>query len=137
MHLNEGIELALSVPSTYLHVCGLLQRSYLHLLAADRQQALDDLGQGLRLMKEQGYSYFWSWEPVMMTRLLSEAVAAGIETEFAKVLARKRLRLAINAEGKFVPLLQITLLDKFGIMQGRKRFLPSMTSPPPSDRSSA
>ena len=122
-NLDEGIGLALSVPSPYLHVCGLMQRSYLNFLRSGREQALKDLNQGLRLMRKHGYSYFWGWEPVMMNRLLSEAVASGIETEFAKVLAWKRLRLAFGGNGERIPLLQITLLDKFCIAQrGKKLF---------------
>ena len=118
--LEEGIALARSVPSPYLHVCGLFQRSYLALLMEDKASALEDLRQGLSLMKRHKYSFFWGWEPVMMTRLLSESVAAGIEKEFSMSLARNRLRLAFADNGTVIPLLQITLLDTFSIRQGGK-----------------
>ena len=72
-------------------------------------------------MKTHDYSFFWSWEPVMMTRLLGEAVAAGIEKKFAADLARRRLQLAFADDGERIPLLQITLLDKFSIVQEGKQ----------------
>ena len=118
--LRDGIDLALSVPSPYLHVCGLFHRGYLALLLEDRASALDDLRQGLSLMKRHGYSCFWSWEPVMMTRLFSESIAAGIEKEFVMSLARKRLQLSFSASGAIIPLLRFTLLDNFSISQGKE-----------------
>jgi LuxR family transcriptional regulator, maltose regulon positive regulatory protein len=121
--LAKGVESAVSLPSPYLHACGLLHRSYLRLLSDDRASALQDLRDGLSLMKEHDYKYFWSWEPVMMTRLLSECIAAGIEKEFVTNLARKRLGIALAADGTIIPLLQITLLDNFSISQGKNQLL--------------
>jgi LuxR family transcriptional regulator, maltose regulon positive regulatory protein len=117
--LEDGIRIALSVPSPYLHVCGLLHRSYLALLSSDKVSGLEDLRHGLSLMKKHKYSCFWSWEPVMMTRLLSESILAGIEKEFVTTLARYRLRLAFSKSGALIPLLQVTLLDNFSIVQGK------------------
>ena len=119
--LDEAVNLATALPSPYLHACGLLHRSYLNLLSSDRDSALQDLRKGLALMKRHGYRYFWSWEPVMMTRLLSEGIAAGIEKEFVTDLARKRLRIAFSDTGAIIPELQITLLDTFTISEGEKR----------------
>lgn len=134
--LEDGINLAVSVPSPYLHVCGLFHRAYLVLLLEDRVSALKDLRQGLSLMKRHKYSCFWSWEPVMMTRLFSEAVAAGIEKEFVMGLARKRLRLAFSDSGAVIPLLRVTLLDNFSISQGKNSSSISTISPFPNGRSS-
>ena len=117
--LEDGIRIAVSVPSPYLYACGLLHRSYLALLSSDKVSALEDLRHGLSLMKKHKYSCFWSWEPVMMTRLLSESIVAGIEKEFVTTLARKRLRLAFSKSGTLIPLLQVTLLDNFSIVQGK------------------
>ncbi len=117
--LEGGIKLAKSIPSPYLHACGLFHRSYLGFLSSHKASALEDLRKGLSMLKKHTYSYFWSWEPVMMTRLLSESMAAGIEKEFVTNLAGSRLRLAFS--NRAVPLLQITLLDTFSISQGKKR----------------
>jgi len=121
--LEKGVESAETLPSPYLHACGLLHRSYLHLLLDDKSSALPDLQEGLSLMKKHNYSCFWSWEPVMMTRLLSESIAAGIEKEFVTDLARKRLRLTFSDDGTIIPLLQFTLLDNFSISQGKNQIL--------------
>ena len=112
--------MATFIPSPYLHACGLLHRSYLGLLSSDQTSALEDLRKGLGLMKVHKYSNFWSWEPVMMTRLLSVSMAAGIEKEFVTDLARKRLRIAFSDHGEILPLLQITLLDHFNIIHQKK-----------------
>ncbi len=119
--LEDGLASARSLPSPYLQACGLLHRGYLHLLLDDRVSALQDLRKGLSLMKKHGYDFFWSWEPVMMMRLFSEGIAAGIEKKFVTDLARKRLRLAFSEKGDILPLLQITLLDTFSISQGKKQ----------------
>jgi LuxR family transcriptional regulator, maltose regulon positive regulatory protein len=117
--LEHGIRMAASIPSPYLHACGLLHRSYLDLLCSDQKSALANLREGLSMMKKHNYSHFWSWEPVMMTRLLSMSMAAGIEKEFVATLARKRLRLAFSDNGTLIPLLRIQLLDNFSIIHGK------------------
>ncbi len=117
--LEKGVESSITLPSPYLHVCGLMHRSYLHLILGDKSSALSDLSEGLSLMKKHSYSYFWSWEPVMMTRLLHESFTAGIEKEFVSNLARKRLQLTFANDGTIIPLLQFTLLDNFAISLGK------------------
>ncbi len=117
--LDNGVKSAQSLPSPYLHACALLHRSYLHLLKGDKTSAHKDLSRGLLQMKEHDYNYFWSWEPVMMTRLFSESISAGIEKEFVLNLARKRLRIAFADDGTIIPLLQINLLDNFSINLGK------------------
>ena len=119
--LNEAVNLATALPSPYLHACGLLHRGYLSLLTLDRDPALRDLRQGLSLMKRHGYRYFWSWEPVMMTRLLGAGFAAGIEKEFITSLARERLGISFSDDGANIPLLRISLLDAFSISAGGKQ----------------
>jgi LuxR family transcriptional regulator, maltose regulon positive regulatory protein len=114
--LEDGIKMAASVPSPYLHACGLLHRSYLGLICLNETSALEDLREGLSIMKKYKYSHFWSWEPVMMTRLLSLGMAAGVEKDFVANLACKRLRLAFSDDGTLIPLLQIKLLDNFSII---------------------
>lgn len=119
--LEEGIAAAETMPSPYLLACGLCHRSYLHLLRSDKDRALEDVGRALSLMKQHDYNYFWSWEPVMMTRLLGEGFAAGIEKEFIAGLARKRLRIAFFDDGTIIPLLQVKILDAFSISDGQSQ----------------
>ncbi len=119
--LDKGIASAESLPCPYLFVCGLLHRAYLKLLSSEKASALLDLASALSLMKEYGYRYFWSWDPEMMTRLFSECVIEKLETEFVSTLARERLGLAFSDDGGVIPLLQISLLDKFSISQDENR----------------
>jgi DNA-binding SARP family transcriptional activator len=74
-------------------------------------------------MKINGYSHFWSWEPTMMTRLLSLAVQRDIEKSFAQGLAKSRLHLNFRDDGEPVSLLQFTLLDNFELRMAGKTLM--------------
>ncbi len=116
--LNSALERSDLIPSTFLTICGLVQRSYYKLHAYDAETALDDLETALSLMKNNGYTHFWGWEPVMMGRLLSIAVRFEIEKSFAQMLARERLKINFNGDGEPVTLLNFCLLDRFQISLG-------------------
>lgn len=111
--LERGLAISQSIPSTYLTICALLNRSYLKYVSESPETCIDDLEAGLSLMKMNGYDHFWSWEPVIMTQLLGFAVKRDIEKSFAQGLARKRLHLNFSVEGESIPLLKFTLLDSF------------------------
>lgn len=113
IHLEKGLEIAGSIPSTYLIICGLLNRSYTKLMNDNPEAALEDLEAGLSIMKINGYNHFWSWEPTMMTKLLGLAVQRDIEHYFAINLAKGRLQLNFSEQGDPIPLLKFTLLDSF------------------------
>ncbi len=121
--LEKGLELARSIPSAFLTLCALMNTSYFKYEYESPEAALKDLESGLSLMKNSGYDHFWSWEPVMMTNLLSLAVKKGIEKDFAQSLARKRLGIIFSDDGKPVPLLKFTLLDSFELSMGKKSLL--------------
>lgn len=116
--LNVALALSEAIPSTFLSICALLQRSYYKLAAVDAETALDDLEAGLTLMKNSGYTHFWGWEPVMMSRLLATAVRFDIEKSFAQMLARERLLLNFSDDGEPVTLLYFSLLDHFQLSLG-------------------
>ncbi len=111
--IEKGLSIAQSIPSTYLTICALFNRSYLKHISQTPEACLDDLEAGLSLMKINGYDHFWSWEPVMMTKLLGFAVKKDIEKSFAQTLARKRLHISFSDDGTPIPLLKFTLLDSF------------------------
>lgn len=111
--LQKGLEITQSIPSTYLNICALLNLSHLKFESESPDAALKDLEAGLALMKINGYDHFWSWEPVMMTKLLSLAVHRDIEKSFAQTLARARLSHNFSDEGQPLPLLKFTLLNGF------------------------
>lgn len=118
--LEKGLAIAQSMPSTYLTICALFNMSYSKYMARGEEEAVGDLEAGLSLMKINGYNHFWSWEPVMMTELLSLAVKRDIEKSFAQALARARLRLNFSDTGKSLPLLKFTLMDNFEISMAGK-----------------
>ncbi len=118
--LERGLSISQTIPSTYLIITGLLNLSFLKYETEGPEAALDDLEAGLSLMKINGFSHFWTWEPEMMTKLLSCAVHRDIEKDFARSLARERLNINFSDEGDKLPLLKFTLLDSFEISAGGK-----------------
>lgn len=128
--LEEGLTGSETIPSTYLTICALFNLSFLKLEEEGPEAALNDLEAGLSLMKINGYNHFWSWEPVMMTKLLSIAVNRDIEKSFAQELAKERLHINFSDEGEIFPLLKFTLLDSFEIsMSGKILLLAKDLSP--------
>lgn len=113
--LEKGLTIAQSIPSTYLLICAHFNTSYCKFLSSDVDAAIENLAAGLSLMKINGYNYFWSFEPVMMTELLALAVQRDIEKSFAQALARTRLHLNFSDTGKPLPLLKFTLMNTFEI----------------------
>lgn len=113
--LEKALAIAQSIPSAYLMICACFNMSYCKYLAVGVDAAVEDLEAGLSLMKINGYNHFWSFEPVMMTELLSLAVQRDIEKSFAKALARTRLHLNFSDTGKPLPLLKFTLMNTFEI----------------------
>ena len=113
--LERGLAIAQTIPSTYLIICALLNLSHCRYEAAGAEAAVEFLGTGLGLMKVNGYTHFWSWEPAMMTKLLTLAVKCNIEKSFAQALARDRLHLGFSDDGDPVPLLKFSLMDRFEV----------------------
>lgn len=120
LFLERALSVSQNIPSTYLTIAGLFNLSYLKYMSDGPESALDSLEAGLSLMKINGYDYFWSWEPKMMSKLLSCAVERDIEKSFAKTLSRNRLNLNFSDEGEELPLLKFTLLDNFEISYAGK-----------------
>jgi len=121
--LERGLAIAQSIPSTFLTICALMNRSYFKYTSETPEAAVDDLEAGLSLMKISGYDHFWSWEPIMMTTLLGFAVKRDIEKNFAQSIAQKRLNINFSDDGEPIPLLKFTLLDNFELsMKGEVLF---------------
>ncbi len=113
--LEKALTISQSIPSTYLVVCALFNLSYLKYKTAGADAAFDDLKRGLSLMSINDYTHFWTWEPVMMTELLSLAVRNNIEESFCEKLARTHLDMTFSDRGNALLLLHFTLLDSFQI----------------------
>jgi len=122
-NLEKGSALARSIPSTFLTLCALINTSYFKYESETPDAALEDMEAGLSLMKTSGYDHFWSWEPVMMTKLLALAVKRDKEKSFARSLAQQHLSINFSDQGVPIPLLRFTLLDSFELSVGGKTFL--------------
>jgi len=116
----QALKLAESIPSPYLQSCCLMQRSFFKLRAYGEQSALPDLEKGLSLMRSNDYDHFWSWEPNGMRELLALAVSKAIEIDFARKLARQRLKVYIEDDGAITPLLRFTILNGFHLSIGKE-----------------
>ncbi|MEE4135087.1 MAG: BTAD domain-containing putative transcriptional regulator [Desulforhopalus sp.] len=111
--LDRSLAIAETIPSTYLLICALFNRSYLKYQTEGSDAALEDLESGLVMMKINGYNHFWTWEPKMMTTLLALAVSRDIQKVFARELAGQRLQVNFSSDGTPIPLLRFTLMDSF------------------------
>ena len=127
---EQGLEEAQSIRSHYFLACTHLNRSYHKLVTTGPESAFDDLRTGLALMRMHQIEHFWTWEPAMMTRLLSLAAANDIEKDFVTSLAQKKLDISLSDAGHVMPQLHFFLLDHFHIsLGGRTLFQASNFSP--------
>ncbi|WP_233189330.1 BTAD domain-containing putative transcriptional regulator [Geothermobacter hydrogeniphilus] len=115
--LDQGIEAARQMPTEYLEACGLLHRASVHLGRDAESQAVEDIANGMRLMRQNSYRHFWGWSSAAMADIFSLAVARAIEPDYVRSLAAERLDCAVLDDGSLVPLLQIETLGCFRIRQ--------------------
>ncbi|HFQ90569.1 MAG TPA: hypothetical protein ENK27_10890, partial [Desulfobulbus sp.] len=120
--LSSGIEKAEQMPSDYLLAAGLMHRAWLHLARQDMAGMEQDLARGLSLMRDNGFTFFWSWEPGFMGDLLARAMDSDL-APFADRLARERLDLFFDSSGAPCPLLSISMLGGFRIAHGSRTLL--------------
>ncbi len=123
--LEKGLAISQTISSTYLTICALFNLSHYKYESESPEAALDNLETGLSLMKINGYNHFWSWEPEMMTKLLSVAVRRDIEKSFSQSLAKTRLSLNFSDDGEPFPLLKFRLMDSFELSISGKVILQS------------
>ncbi len=128
--LEKGLAICQTIPSTYLTICALFNLSHLKYWSKSPEAALDDLKTGLSLMKINGCSHFWSWEPAMMTTLFAVAVQRDIEKDFVQSLAQSRLHVNFSDDGLPIPLLQFKLMDSFEMSIAGKVLLQSKNLTP-------
>jgi tetratricopeptide (TPR) repeat protein len=82
------------IETTYYLYLVRLTRASLLFDESNRAQALNSLSEAFRIGRTAGYSFtlFSWWQPVEMARLCAEALAAGIEMEYAReVVSAHRL----------------------------------------------
>ena len=113
--LTSAIAKARRLPSQYLIAASLFHRSWLHLRDSNEDKVKNDLERALKIMRQNHYSFFWTWEPQFIRELFIFAVQNGIENKFVDQLARQRLGLFFQKKGSPVPLLSISMLGPFQI----------------------
>jgi len=121
--LSSALEKARNIPSNYLAAAALLHRSWLNLQEKNKAAGNKDLAIALKILKENRYFYFWSWEPQFMLELLTHAVQNGIESTFSDQLSRQCLKRFIQKKNGPVPLLSISILGPFTISSAGKLVL--------------
>jgi len=67
-----------------------LAYAQLSISRSDEKRTIKYLRRAMALGKEKGYLNFWIWRPQVMTRLCGKALEHGIESEYAKLLIKKR-----------------------------------------------
>lgn len=120
--LTSGIHDAGQMPAINMLAAGLLQRAWLRLQEGNLPAMRKDLLQGLTLVRDNGYRFFWTWEPGFLKDLLPHAVGSELES-FARDLARERLGLFFNEDAEPHPLLSISFLGNFRIHVGDQTLL--------------
>ena len=114
-HLGNALKGSIALGEEYLRAGIFAHRASLHLQSDNLTEALDDIKSCLQLMRLNQYCHFFSWTPTLMRPVLETAVKHGIEVEYARQLARKRMGIAILSGGKTIPLLVITTLGDLSI----------------------
>lgn len=128
--LDQGIDNARSMPTAYLEACGLLHRGWVHLLRDDCGKAREDIRAGLGLMRRNAYRHFWAWTPQAARAVLGFAAARGLEADYARLLAARRLDVDLLDDGAPIPRLEFRTLGGFSIhMQGALLLGPEELTP--------
>ncbi len=110
--LSSALDICQEYAEEHLLAAACLHRAYLRLQAGSLEQAREDLGRGLAVMKKNGYVYFFGWIPEVLGPLLQEAVRSGVEVDYAKTLAAERMDKVILADANTIPLLNIRTLGR-------------------------
>ena len=102
----------------YLRAACLLHRANAYGLVGKIEAAVHDVGEGLRLMKENDYGYVLGLTPEKLENLLQLAAQHNVEVEYACGIARERLRTTFAKGGRMVPLLSVRMFGGFHLELG-------------------
>jgi ATP/maltotriose-dependent transcriptional regulator MalT len=85
-------------------------RALSHFISGNSKECSKHLRRALQYMREKRTKHFFGWSRDIMAPLLGYAVRTGIESDYARHLARIRLGMDILDSGKLVPLLTVNIL---------------------------
>ncbi|MGH8705545.1 MAG: BTAD domain-containing putative transcriptional regulator, partial [Burkholderiales bacterium] len=89
-HLQQLRPIVESVNNRHLEFTCLIGFGRLALEHGRQRPGLNALRRGLALGREFGYTHFLWWRPAVMARVCAHALAAGIETDYARSLIKRR-----------------------------------------------
>ncbi len=133
--LTSAIEKSTRFGENFLRAGAYAYRACLFLKQGRQASALEDISRFLSSMRENGYSHFFTWTPKVMGSLLETAVRHGIEVDYARYLAARRLHASILDNGESIPLLRIKTFGEFTISVGDRRVLRARILPAASESS--
>ena len=89
-HLRQMRPIVESIDNRHLEFTCLIGFGRLALEHGRQRPGLNALRRGLALGREYGYAHFLWWRPSAMARVCAHALEAGIETDYAKSLIKRR-----------------------------------------------
>ncbi len=89
-HLTQMRAIARNIDSHHLEYTCLLGFAGIALEHGRSRPGLNALRRGFALGREHDYRHFLWWRPAAIARLCEHALAAGVETEYAKSLIKRR-----------------------------------------------
>ncbi len=120
--LSEAISGSKAMGELFLRAGAYAHRAHLRLAAGEEKPALEDIRNFLQAMKQGGYEHFFTFNPVIMPRLLCTAVKNDVEADWARMLATDRLQITVTPDGEQIPILEIVTLGRLELrLQGETR----------------
>ena len=89
-HLKALRDIARRIDNAHLEFTCLLWFAHIALAHNRQRPGLNALRRALELGRQYGYAHFLGWRPAAVARVLAAALAAGIETDYARSLIKRR-----------------------------------------------
>ena len=89
-HLQTLRGIVRNIDNRHLEFTCLLGFAQIALEHGRQRPGLNALRRGLELGRQYGYTHFLGWRPAAVARVLTQALGAGIETDYARSLIRRR-----------------------------------------------
>ncbi len=89
-HLQALRDIARRIDNGYLEFTCLVGFAQIALAHGRQRPGLNALRRALELGRQYGYVHFLGWRPDAMAQVLAQALACGIETDYAKSLIKRR-----------------------------------------------
>jgi ATP/maltotriose-dependent transcriptional regulator MalT len=89
-HLAALRDIARRIDNAHLEFTCLLWFAQIALAHNRQRPGLNALRRALELGRQYGYAHYLGWRPAPVARVLAAALAAGVETDYAKSLIKRR-----------------------------------------------